>query len=188
MECAICLKECVFPVNLPCKHVFCFLCAKGALSKRTTCPICRANVPVDYFDNPDLINKPEQMRAPVFDENYSWFYAGENGWWIYDEQHSSEIESCFKQGQQQLELLIAGHLYTIDLERMVQYRKRDQRRQRKIKRDLTSNASAKGWFICLLDSRSNRSISLILSSSSLTCPSHTGIAGIKLKLTDNCLS
>lgn len=159
MECAICLKEFSFPVNLPCKHVFCFLCAKGAISKRTTCPICRANVPVDYFDNPDLINKPDEVKAPVFDQQYSWYYAGgNNSWWIYDEQHSNEIEECFKRGQQQLELLIAGHLYTIDLERMIQYRKKDQRRQRKIKRDLTSNGTAKG------------------------------IAGIKLKFSDNLIS
>lgn len=84
------------------------------------------------------------MKAPVFDEKYSWFYAGDNGWWIYDEEHSNEIEECFKKEIQQLELLIAGHLYIIDLEKMVQYRKKDQRRQRKIKRDLASNASAKG--------------------------------------------
>ena len=28
LECAICLQNCVYPVQLPCKHIFCFLCVK----------------------------------------------------------------------------------------------------------------------------------------------------------------
>ena len=28
LECAICLNPCMQPVQLPCSHVFCFLCAK----------------------------------------------------------------------------------------------------------------------------------------------------------------
>ena len=29
IECAVCLQTCVYPVQLPCKHIFCFLCVKG---------------------------------------------------------------------------------------------------------------------------------------------------------------
>ena len=29
IECAVCLQTCVCPVQLPCKHIFCFLCVKG---------------------------------------------------------------------------------------------------------------------------------------------------------------
>lgn len=28
IECAICLNPCMQPVQLPCSHTFCFLCAK----------------------------------------------------------------------------------------------------------------------------------------------------------------
>ena len=28
IECAVCLQNCIYPVQLPCKHIFCFLCVK----------------------------------------------------------------------------------------------------------------------------------------------------------------
>ena len=33
LECAICLQPCMHPVQLPCSHVFCFLCAKVSRQK-----------------------------------------------------------------------------------------------------------------------------------------------------------
>ena len=29
LECAVCLQTCIHPVQLPCRHIFCFLCVKG---------------------------------------------------------------------------------------------------------------------------------------------------------------
>ena len=29
LECAVCLQPSIYPVQLPCSHVFCFLCVKG---------------------------------------------------------------------------------------------------------------------------------------------------------------
>ena len=56
------------------------------------------------------------MKVPVFDEQYSWYYAGVNGWWIYMMNNI--------QMKQKNALKNAGHLYTIDLDKMIQYRKR----------------------------------------------------------------
>ena len=29
LECAVCLQTCIHPVQLPCRHIFCYLCVKG---------------------------------------------------------------------------------------------------------------------------------------------------------------
>ena len=60
------------------------------------------------------------------------------GWWQYDERTCSELESAYKRSQRLCELLIAGFLYVIDFDQMLQYRKTDLSRRRRIKRDLAS--------------------------------------------------
>ena len=40
-------------------------------------------------------------------------YEGRNGWGLYDERTSQEIEKSFKKADQRCELLIAGFLYII---------------------------------------------------------------------------
>merc|ERR1719481_1190073 len=65
-------------------------------------------------------------------------YEGRNGWWLYDERTSQEVERCFKNGDQRCELLIAGFLYIIDFEHMLQYRRSDPSRRRRIKRDVAT--------------------------------------------------
>lgn len=131
-ECPICLSISTFPVCLPCAHVFCFLCAKGALNGNRACPLCRRPVPLDYFNNPQLLHKP--TVPPIDRDHQRWCYAGDSGWWLYDQQHSEEIEQAFVGGVRQMDLQIADHVYVIDFVRMVQYRKRDPRRARRIRR------------------------------------------------------
>ena len=43
-------------------------------------------------------------------------YEGRNGWWLYDERTSQEIEKSFKKSDLRCELLIAGFLYIIGKE------------------------------------------------------------------------
>ena len=43
-------------------------------------------------------------------------YEGRNGWWLYDERTSHEIEKSFKNAEQRCELLIAGFLYIVGKE------------------------------------------------------------------------
>lgn len=67
------------------------------------------------------------------------------GWWQYDERTSNELESSYKNGEKTCELLIAGFLYIIDLENMLQLRRNDPSRRRKIKRD-SANIPRKGKY------------------------------------------
>ncbi|XP_061846629.1 E3 ubiquitin-protein ligase RNF146 isoform X3 [Colius striatus] len=100
-ECAICLQTCVHPVSLPCKHVFCYLCVKGASWLGKRCALCRQEIPEDFLDKPTLLSPEELKAASRGNGEYAWYYEGRN-----------------------------------DLENMVQYRRNEHGRRRKIKRDI----------------------------------------------------
>lgn len=144
-ECAICLQSCVHPVRLPCCHVFCFLCVKGASWHSKRCALCRQEVPEDFLERPVLLS-PEELKAAAAglsrgvegsaQKDYAWYYEGRNGWWQYDERTSRELEDSYSKGKKSTEMLIAGFLYVADLENMVQYRRNEHGRRRKIKRDV----------------------------------------------------
>ncbi|XP_070781892.1 E3 ubiquitin-protein ligase rnf146-like [Enoplosus armatus] len=147
LECAICLQSCIHPVRLPCCHVFCFLCVKGASWHSKRCALCRQEIPEDFLERPVLLS-PEELKAAAAGVNQSvgtgggsrgdnaWYYEGRNGWWQYDERTSRELEEAFAKGRKSTEMLIAGFLYVADLENMVQYRRNEHGRRRKIKRDV----------------------------------------------------
>ena len=44
--CSICLQQFTYPVELPCKHIFCFLCIKGFALNQTSarCALCRQDI------------------------------------------------------------------------------------------------------------------------------------------------
>lgn len=135
-ECAICLQTCVHPVSLPCKHVFCYLCVKGASWLGKRCALCRQEIPEDFLDKPTLLSPEELKAASRGNGEYAWYYEGRNGWWQYDERTSRELEDAFSKGKKSTEMLIAGFLYVADLENMVQYRRNEHGRRRKMKRDI----------------------------------------------------
>ncbi|KAM9338979.1 E3 ubiquitin-protein ligase rnf146-like [Symphorus nematophorus] len=146
-ECAICLQSCIHPVRLPCCHVFCFLCVKGASWHSKRCALCRQEIPEDFLERPVLLS-PEELKAAAAGVSrsvgtgggsrgdFTWYYEGRNGWWQYDERTSRELEEAFSKGRRSTEMLIAGFLYVADLENMVQYRRNEHGRRRKIKRDI----------------------------------------------------
>lgn len=139
-ECAICLQSCIHPVQLPCHHVFCFLCVKGASWQSKRCALCRQEVPDDFLERPTLLS-PEELKASAGGRggaanDHAWYYEGRNGWWQYDERTSRELEDAFSKGKKTAEMLIAGFLYVADLENMVQYRRNEHGRRRKMKRDV----------------------------------------------------
>lgn len=145
-ECAICLQTCVHPVCLPCCHVFCYLCVKGASWHSKRCALCRQEVPEDFLERPVLLSVEELKAAAAgltrsgvsgagSRGDYAWYYEGRNGWWQYDERTSRELEEAFAKGRKSTEMLIAGFLYVADLENLVQYRRNEHGRRRKIKRD-----------------------------------------------------
>lgn len=120
---------------------------KGASWQSKRCALCRQEVPEDFLERPVLLS-PEELKAVAagssrcgptgdgFHRDYAWYYEGRNGWWQYDERTSNELEEAFAEGRKSTEMMIAGFLYVADLEKMVQYRRNEQGRRRKIKRDV----------------------------------------------------
>ena len=123
--------------------------------------MCRREIPQSFLEHPTLL-KPESLASNTtkhdehkkedtedeYDDDEStqefrWFYQGRNGWWEYDERTASELEHHHKKGDKNCELLIAGFLYSIDFENMLQSRRNEPQRRRQIKRDLISNVSDK---------------------------------------------
>lgn len=137
-ECAVCLQTSIHPVQLPCNHIFCYLCVKGVTNQSKRCAMCRQEIPTDFLDNPNLLPSTSLESNLTFEDGYQWFYEGRNGWWQYDERTSNELETAYKRGDNRCEVLIAGFLYTINFEHMVQMRRCDPSRRRRIKRDLAT--------------------------------------------------
>ncbi|KAJ8716109.1 hypothetical protein PYW08_013394 [Mythimna loreyi] len=136
LDCAVCLQKCNHPTQLPCGHVFCFLCVKGIAFQSKKCAMCRADIPPTYLDNPILLGtKDEQDNINTTVDVNQWFYEGRNGWWKYDERSNSELENAFNAGEPDCTLLLAGTLYNIDFQSMTQVRRSDQTRRRRVRRD-----------------------------------------------------
>ncbi|XP_025207800.1 E3 ubiquitin-protein ligase rnf146-like [Melanaphis sacchari] len=140
-ECPVCLGPVVFPVRTPCGHIFCFLCVKGAARQANRCPMCRQHIPVDFDKNPDIL---ERQEVETFEDGYQWFYEGRNGWWQYDKRTSEEIEHRYKLNVTKFDVLICGIMYTIDLNRNMQYNRENPSRRRKVKRENANNIAVKG--------------------------------------------
>ena len=140
-ECSVCLQLCLQPIQLPCSHIFCFLCAKGFISRSNNCALCRRPVEFNYLSDPIVVKIKEKAADDL--EGFQWFYEGRNGWWKYDERASSTLDEFFKMQEQSCELIIAGFTYVVDFEKMIQYRKNNRSRFRCIKRDV-SCAERKG--------------------------------------------
>ncbi|CAH8494568.1 unnamed protein product [Heterobilharzia americana] len=183
LECSICLQNFIHPAQLPCGHIFCFLCIKGCAFHRRKCPMCRSRFSSRFFDDPKLINvwdirEKDQLEInqlvdscerlslqlqPVSESNsnqpsdYAWFYEGFQGWWQYDERTCNELENAYRKQLPSHELTIAGYIYFIDLKNMTQIRKDRSGRLRRIKRDLVSceKKGIAGIRLCTIQSSSS---------------------------------
>lgn len=137
-ECSVCLQSHIYPVLLPCKHIFCFLCIKGAAQRDRRCALCRTEIPNEFFKKPQLLSnfKKKVDRKEVA---HRWYYEGRGGWWQYDERSNKDIEERFINKEKKFEVQIAGSLYIIDIEAMQQINRCDPSRRRKIKRGTSSD-------------------------------------------------
>ncbi|XP_070070714.1 E3 ubiquitin-protein ligase rnf146 isoform X3 [Drosophila takahashii] len=139
LECPICLQTCIHPARLPCGHIFCFLCVKGVAYKNRRCAMCRREIPAEFLDHPQLVNGIEDIcTTRATEDGYQWYYEGRNGWWQYDDRTSQDIEDAFKKGDKSCTILVAGYVYIVDLEQLVQQRQNEPTRCRRVKRDLAT--------------------------------------------------
>uniref|UniRef100_A0A1B0AR42 E3 ubiquitin-protein ligase n=1 Tax=Glossina palpalis gambiensis TaxID=67801 RepID=A0A1B0AR42_9MUSC len=61
-----------------------------------------------------------------------------NRWWQYDDRTSQDIEEAYKKGEKSCTILVAGYVYIVDLETMIQQRQNEPSRCRHVKRDLAT--------------------------------------------------
>ena len=136
--CAVCGQPYVHPVELPCNHIFCYLCVKGVLARKPSCPFCRASVPRDFALKPKVV-EPSLVETAVTskaDDKPQWFYEGRrDGWWLYDPRTTEEIEAAYKDKKTKCIVQVAGFNYIIDFDKMVQFREDRPERRRKILRN-----------------------------------------------------
>ncbi|ODN06273.1 hypothetical protein Ocin01_00392 [Orchesella cincta] len=138
-DCPICLQPCMHPVQLPCRHIFCYLCIKGVAVQgpSSCCAICRATIPRSVLTNPNPLLKDggQLLKESKLEDGCQWYYESRSGgWWQYDERTMQELEKAYTSCQPTFQLLIAGLIYVIDFKKMIQYQKNNKTVSRKIKR------------------------------------------------------
>ena len=135
--CSVCCQPYIHPVELPCNHIFCYLCIKGVLARKPSCPFCRATVPRDFVIKPKVV-EPKVLEKAISkqpDDTPQWYYEGRTeGWWLYDPRTSEEIEDAYKEKRTKCIVQVAGFTYIIDFDKMVQFRQDRPDRRRKILR------------------------------------------------------
>ena len=83
---------------------------------------------------------------------FLFFYSGRNGWWQYDDRSNAELERAWEANKKTFEVLIAGFVYVIDLEKMEQVRRNDRSRKRRICRNPDDDVVRKGVAGIMTDS------------------------------------
>lgn len=130
-RCSICYTE--PPINsikLDCGHVFCFLCIKSTAELTGCCAICRAEIGIEFnFMEHKILGV---ARVPTSSDGYYWFYEGYKGWWLYDAETNRELESAFQKSEKSITKFIAGSIYSLSIENMVQQRVDGEGRSRRM--------------------------------------------------------
>lgn len=58
-----------------------------------------------------------------------------SGWWLYDERTCQELEEAYEQKEKECTIFVAGNLYTVNFDQMLQKHRTDASRTRKVKRN-----------------------------------------------------
>lgn len=129
--CSICYTE--PPINaiqLDCSHVFCYICIKGASERTRACPLCRAEIGIEFnYQEHPIIGT---VCLPTPNDGFYWFYEGFRGWWLYDAVTNRILEDAYQRDEALVDCFIAGYNYEIDLRSLTQRRKDGEGRVRKI--------------------------------------------------------
>ncbi|CAL8137302.1 unnamed protein product [Orchesella dallaii] len=124
-QCTICGQHYTFPIELPCQHVFCFMCIKGEVIEHNTrnCPLCRAAFPMSVINYPVPINPNEIIDELNFATTRQWYYESRSGgWWRYDPITMSIVEEAYNNREERTMLKFGGQDYEINFNRMIQQR------------------------------------------------------------------
>lgn len=109
----------------------------GAGFRDKRCALCRSEIPEDFLTKQSIQISPSTEQEPDRDaDRFVWFYEGYNGWWRYDERNGAEVEKAFGDGRPSVDLLLAGNVYVVNFRKMIQYRKSEPAKRRRVKRDL----------------------------------------------------
>lgn len=111
--------------------------------------MCRAEFPNEFLEHPQLVLSSAPSTSNSEANEYQWFYKGHNGWWQYDERTCLEIEDAYKKAEKQCTILVAGNLYIVDFDQMLQKRQTDPSRKRQVKSKLVYfNIKTQYWNQC----------------------------------------
>lgn len=143
--CPVCFDKPLYPLKLPCDHIYCFLCAKGLCESNLSgggglCGMCRRPFSREIFKQ-SKHHGSSSSKTIGNPQDICWFYEGKCGWWKFDERNGEDIEQSFNTGVEKFQLLLCGKLYVIDFKNMIQYRVDGSGRVRCIKRDSASSSS-----------------------------------------------
>lgn len=93
-----------------------------------------------------MLEKPVIIKseANIDIKSIQWSYEGRNGFWLFDQETNDALEKSFQKKEKSCQLLIAGNIYIIDFNQMIQYRKDAPFKKRNIKREKITGNSLKG--------------------------------------------
>lgn len=90
--CSLCHVESLIPIELNCKHNYCFLCLFYDVYNKSNCPDCgNVNDPLNIFD----MNKISNIDTSNY---YLWLYSSNYGntWWCYKKDMCEKLEILFQ--------------------------------------------------------------------------------------------
>lgn len=125
LDCCICFQsvEKHFLADLPCSHSFCYFCLKSSMHFNKQCPLCRADIPIEFQEQYKKIISENELENITTSK---WMYSGRTGgWWFYEEDRAKILEESYQKylknvNENRINLQISGSEYIICFNTMKQ--------------------------------------------------------------------